>query len=118
MIQLLADEFREPGHAAGVHHDGSRDRDDGLTLLLSLAREGRGLANGGFHLALGRNFVRHEGEGEAVALLRFGRDANAAHADHDHVAGFEIAQAAAVCGRGFRSVFTTASLTTIIASMR
>ena len=68
-----------------------------LALLLRLARQGSGLPHGCFHLALGGNFVRHEGERQTVALFRFGRDPDAVHAGHHHVAGLEIAQAAAEC---------------------
>ncbi len=39
--------------------------------------------------------MRHEGEGEAITLFRFGDDADAAHAGDNLVAGLQIAQAAA-----------------------
>ena len=94
-----------------MDHHRSGNSDDRLALLFRLPRERRGLTDSGLHLALGGDFVRHEREGEAVALLRFGRDADAVHARHHHVAGLEIAQPPAGRLRSVRS-------TTIIASMR
>ena len=71
---------------------GMKANDDVSDLLfLRLARPGQGksvadergcLPNGGFHLALGGNSIAHERESHAVALLRFGKHTNAAHADH------------------------------------
>jgi hypothetical protein len=66
-----------------------------LSFCSRAAHQRRGLADGGFHLAFGGDAVGHEGEREAVALLGFRGDADAAHADHDAVALAQIAQAAA-----------------------
>ena len=68
------------------------------------------LPHGRIHLPLARNAVGHEGEREAVALLRFRRDADAAQPDDDVVAR-RAGRAAGGRTRG-------PSRTTIMASMR
>ena len=86
---------RQRRPAAGVDDHGSGDDDDFLPAARGLPHQRGGLADGGFDLPLRRNSVAHEGEGEAVALLRFGHDADAAHAGDHLVALLQIAQAAA-----------------------
>ena len=96
MHPAAANQRGEAGDSAGVHHHRTGDHQDLLFLLDGVAHQRRGLPHGGFHLALRRDAVGHEGEGQAVALLGFGRDADAAQAHHDRVAGAQIAQAAAI----------------------
>ena len=76
------------GYGSGYYYDF-------LAGLAALAHQVGGLAHGGFYLALRGDAVAHEGEGHAVAFLRFGDYADAAHADYYLVSFFEVAEAAA-----------------------
>ena len=93
--EAAADQRRQALHAAGVHHHRTRHHDHFQLLLERLPDQRRGLPHGGLHLALRRDAVGHEGERQPVALLRFGRHADAAHAHHHAVARPDIAQPAA-----------------------
>ena len=84
-----------PADAAGVDHHRPGHRHHLEVLIERLPDQRGGLADGGLHLALRRDAVGHEGEGQAVALLGFGDHADAAQPDHDGVALAEIAQAPA-----------------------
>lgn len=89
------DEGAEGLDAAGVDDDGSGDDDDRFAFGAHLLDEGGGLGDGGIDLAFGADLVAHEGEAEAIALLRFRDNADAAHADDDGVSGFDLAELAA-----------------------
>ncbi len=93
--EAAADQRRQTRDAAGVDHHRPGDHDHFLFLLDGLAYQRGRLPDGGFHLPLGRDAVRHEGEGQAVALFGFGRHADAAQPGDDAVARAQIAQTAA-----------------------
>ena len=93
--ESAADERGKARDPARVDHHGSGYHHDFQLLFQDAAHQRGGLADRRFHLALGGNAIRHEGEGQTVALLGFRGDADAAHAHHDAVALAQIAQAAA-----------------------
>ena len=95
VYESAADQRRQTLHAAGVHHHRTGHHDHFQLLLERLRDQRRGLPHGRFHLPLRRDAVGHEGERQAVALLGFGRHADAAHPHHHAVARPDIAQAAA-----------------------
>ena len=91
----IADQRGEPRHPAGVDHHRAGHHHHLQLLPGGLADQRGGLAHGGLHLALRGDAVGHEGERQAVALLRFGHHAHAAQAHHDRIARAQIAHAPA-----------------------